>query len=137
MAKYICTVRSNYFRVKDAKAFEDWCSKIELKCWTAEVAGYPERFHAVSSVQSLESPYYDHLNEEYIDTGFVAGLARHLVDSDIAVFHEVSAKGTDAVVGHAYAIRSDGEFVELDLDAIHAKAARAFGKKKVITKEAR
>ena len=33
MANYTATTRSNYFRVKNAAAFEDWCKSRSLQFW--------------------------------------------------------------------------------------------------------
>ena len=36
MANYECKCRSNYFKVKDLNAFEDWCSGIGLEVFRDE-----------------------------------------------------------------------------------------------------
>ena len=48
MANYCATTRSNYFRVKDAAAFEAWCNERNLDFWTKPIDDHGD-FYAVSA----------------------------------------------------------------------------------------
>jgi hypothetical protein len=49
MANYSAITRSNYFRVKDATAFEEWCNRLNLEFWTNTPEGETETFYAITA----------------------------------------------------------------------------------------
>jgi hypothetical protein len=74
MANYYATTRSNYFRVKDATAFEAWCRMRDLEFWTHEVKGMGTCY-AISGNET-GWPYYDAEKDDEIN--LPAEIAGHL-----------------------------------------------------------
>lgn len=131
MANYYATTRSNYFRVKNTNAFEDWCSERSLENWDKEIDG--ETYHAISAdtadcggwpssaLQEIEDGV-----EEHVEIDFAAELADHLDPRDVAIIFEVGHEKLRYVSGYATAIRSDGQTHHLSLHDIYDQAREAF-----------
>lgn len=121
MANYSPALRSNYFRVKDREAFASWIeddleSEIELDFITDE----PDQvvLYGYSSV-----PSYDNEGEE-ID--FLTQLAEHLKPDEVALIFGIGSEKLRYLVGFAYAVHSDGEVIEVNLNQIYREAAENF-----------
>jgi hypothetical protein len=128
MADYLATSRSNYFRVKDPTAFEEWCRDNSLDVWTAALTeDTSEISHAVAANDGYwPSQRWDENQDDFIDFDFAGELAAHLKDNEVAILMEVGHEKLRYVCGYAQAIRSDGRVVELSLRDIYDRAAAAF-----------
>lgn len=134
MANYQATTRSNYFRVKDAKAFEQWCRKRSLEFWNERRAENPEDvFYAITdpSGENCGWPNYDSATDQYFD--FPAELTDHLNPEDVAVLLEIGSEKLRYLVGTAIAVHPDGRTIAVSLDEIYERARHAFGPKVTIT----
>ncbi len=131
MANYYATTRSNYFRVKDTNAFEEWCSDRSLEHWNKEIDG--ETYHAVSAntgdcagwpssaIEEIEEGV-----EDAVEIDFAAELADHLDPRDVAIIMEVGNEKLRYLCGYATAIRSDGQTRHVSLQQIYDQARAAF-----------
>jgi hypothetical protein len=123
MANYYCSSRTNYFRVRDEKAFTAWAEKRELK-----VVVNPERvgeFVLLPTSEEGSFPNYDNETEEEFD--FAQELAEHLAKDSVAVIMEAGAEKLRYIAGTAIAVNAKGETILLSLDDIYALAAAQFG----------
>jgi hypothetical protein len=129
MANYYATTRSNYFRVKDATAFEAWCRRRQLEFWTQEVKGMGT-CHAISGNET-GWPYYDAEKDDEIN--LPAEIASHLNPNDAAILFEIGNEKLRYIVGRATAIHPDGTIVCINLDDIYEEAEEVFGPDVTIT----
>jgi hypothetical protein len=125
MANYYATTRSNYFRAKDAGAFEAWCAKRQLDFWTTYEEGIGERYAiAANDGDGAGWPHYD--PEQNADIEFTDELAKHLDPRDVAVLLEVGSEKLRYLVGEALAVYHDARTVGVHLDEIYQRAADEF-----------
>lgn len=123
MANYYGSARTNYFRVKNEKAFVAWAEKRELK-----VVVNPERvgeFVLLPMSEDGSFPSYDLEAEAEID--FVQELAAQLAKDSVAVIVEAGAEKLPYLVGRATAVNAKGEVVEVSLNDIYQLATEGFG----------
>jgi hypothetical protein len=131
MANYYATTRSNYFRVKDAKAFEAWCKKRFLDVWTSE--DHPDCYAIAANDNGDGSgwPHFDSETDDDID--FTTELAEHLDERDVAVLFEIGNEKLRYLVGVATAVNSNGRSVSVNLDEIYDRAKATLGSDLAIT----
>lgn len=123
MANYICSARSNYFRVKDRAAFEKEMADFEVQVVEdregrlallnvhPDGGGWPMfRFNEKSGV------------DEEID--FFELVASYLAGDEVAVFVEAGAEKLRYIVGYAVAINAAGQREELSLNEIYGRARK-------------
>ena len=129
MANYYATARSNYFRVKNTQAFEEWCSKRHLDCWAKPYADIGDRY-AIAPSSGMEAgwPYseLDEAADEYYEIDFPKELASHLDPRDIAILIEVGSEKLRYLTGEAVAVHATGKSIRISLDDIYDQAMREF-----------
>lgn len=129
MANYYATTRSNYFRVKDAKAFEAWCRRRGIEFWTQDTSDICICY-AISGNET-GWPYYDPEKGDAIN--LPAEIASHLDPRDAAILLEIGNEKLRYIVGSATAIHPDGTIVCIKLDDIYEEAEEVFGPDVTIT----
>jgi len=132
MANYYESTRTNYFKVKDATAFQSFIQKFGgIDLVVQEKTGH----YALLFDEDLSVPYfyYDEKENKDVEIDFMQELSRHLCDDSIAVIVGAGAEKLRYVVGYAYAINSKGEQVEINLAHIYKLARDKFGEKAEIT----
>ena len=134
MANYYATARSNYFAVKDEKAFRDWAFRLGLTVLEPdlrdETADGIRRF-GISSGNFVESCGWPKVvwNEETCDYDPIEvheQLSAHLADNEVAVLIEVGNETLRHVTGVAVTVNKKGRIVTVNLDSVCA-AARKLG----------
>ncbi len=126
MANYCATTRSNYFRVKDAAAFEAWCNERNLDFWTKPIDDHGD-FYAISADTGdcAGWPSYDSDADDEFD---IAGeLANHLDPRDVAILFEIGSEKLRYLNGYAVAVHAGGRTVSVSLRDIYKRARNAFG----------
>ena len=132
MGNYYATTRSNYFRVKDAKAFEAWCRKRSLDFWSKSIADLGGCYAITADMGDCDGwPSYDSLLD--IEFDLTAELAGHLDTRDVAILFEIGAEKLRYLNGVATAVHPDGKTVRVMLDEIYIRARKAFGANLTIT----
>jgi hypothetical protein len=125
MANYYASTRSNYFRVKNATAFEAWCRKRSLDFWTKHYDGVGDRYAVSAGTgNSAGWPHYD--PELDGDFELTAELATHLDPGDIAVLIEIGSEKLRYLTGIATAVHHSGRTLSVGLDEIYDRAIDAF-----------
>lgn len=117
MANYICSARSNYFKVKDVEIFKN------------DVGMFPVSVHEKAGTFCItcEDPdgggwpshWYDDETGEFQEVDFFAEVSKHLAVGEVAVFMEVGAEKLRYLVGQAVAINSRGEQRWVNLESIY------------------
>jgi len=128
MANYTATTRSNYFRVKDAKAFTAWCHHRAIEFWIEMRPESPaDDFYAISADTGdcCGWPTYDPAADDEFD--FAGELAEHLDPRDVAILFEVGAEKLRYLIGVAKAVHPDGRTISVSLYDIYDRAREAFG----------
>jgi hypothetical protein len=125
MANYYATTRSNYFRVKDATAFEAWCSTRELDFWTKHYDNVGNRY-AISADTGGSGAWPDYDSEQDKDFDLTAELAKHLDPRDVAVLIEIGSEKLRYLTGVATAVHHSGRTLCVDIDEIYDRAIDAF-----------
>lgn len=121
MSSCICTCRTNYFRVKDRKAFDEWASKYEVR-----VIEDQYRVGLVGEDPDGGS-WPSHNSEKDEDIDFAGELAKHLVDGNVAILMEVGAEKVRYVYGAAIAVKSDGSVLSICLDDVYKLVEDTWG----------
>jgi len=115
MDDYKAHARSNYFEIKDLKAFEDAMpTDIEIRKCSGMVAVHSR------CGESGAWPTWNRKTNQEIDIPAI--VSEHLVDGNVAIFMEAGASVSSYVVGHAEAINSKGERSEVSLGEIYRMA---------------
>ncbi len=129
MANYYEKARTNYFKVKDIAAFNDWVNKFTgLDVVVQEQEGTVSiLFDEESGVPSF---YYDE-NDQEIEVDFMEELAKHLADDSVAVLEAVGSEKFRYLIGYAVAVNNKGESVSINLDMIYELAKQKFGAKEI------
>ena len=124
MANYYSTSRTNYFRVKDNDAFNQWAeqfSGIEIieKDGTVGLLfddGVPNCRWETEDADGNEQ------NDVEVEIDFMDELAEHLADNEVAILQEAGAEKLRFINGYAIAINNKKETKQINLDDIYALA---------------
>ena len=118
-------MRSNYFAVHDAAAFEAFCERHDLEPITEN--SEPARRGFLSPRDVMFSPdLEDDFDGEAEETGtegdWLHELAKHIAGDDVAVVMQIGSDKMRFLTGHAWAVNGQGQTQELDLDEIYNRA---------------
>lgn len=131
MANYTAAARSNYFRVKNQKAFRRWCKVFDLDILMPDEDG-PEPFFAITPSSDTGSwPGFHPDTDEEFDIHHA--LAPHLDPRDIAILMHAGHEKLRYITGFATAVHADGRTVSISLRDIYDRAREEFGQDLSIT----
>ena len=133
MANYYCTVRTNYFHVKDEDKFRDLMSRVygcedEIQLWERKDKNGKTTFGfgVYGGIAGLRSADDEDEDDNAYDE-FLDGLRECVVDNDAIIIMEVGNEKMRYVVGTAEIITSKKcEYIELSELAIQ-KAEEMIG----------
>jgi hypothetical protein len=135
VANYIAHARSNYFRVNDEVAFNEWARGLGLVVTPLqegpELAKSHEFFMIYPDPEVSEDggwPYsrFDEQTDEDEDIDFEAELQPHLREGTCAILIEVGHEKLRYLIAVARVIPATGESRFFDLNDIALKEARKF-----------
>jgi hypothetical protein len=133
MANYTATARSNYFAVKDAGAFKNWCATRDLDVWQGSDDN-AARFAITPGAQSYCGGWPELMDEDDAAADDLCEtLAQHLKGGEVAILFELGHEKLRYLVGAATAVHSSGRRIDLTLAEIYTRAREAFGETAVIT----
>lgn len=124
MANYTATFRSNYFAVKDAEQFNNFCNEFNLEM-IAKSEG-DDTLHGFLNKGNESGIPLTRLNTEsgeWEGVDFLGLLAEHLMPDYVAVVMEIGSEDLRYLIGEAYAVNSDGQNLTLTLGEIYNRAA--------------
>lgn len=124
MANYYATARSNYFRVNNAIAFQQWCAKRHLDCWMKPYIDNADKY-AISPNANTDSgwPYFElDENGDDFEIDIYKELSEHLHPKDIAVLIQVGNEKLRYLTGEAVAVHASGRIDKLHLEEIYERA---------------
>lgn len=131
MSEYICTVRSNYFHVKDPTSFRDFMGRVygagdRISLWQEQdEVGRPifgfGTYGAISGLKNTEADDDDLLDESAYDE-FIRGLQDHVAEGDAVILMETGHEKLCYVTGAATILTSGG-YEYLSLAEMAAKRA--------------
>ena len=132
MANYHSTARSNYFAVKDERAFRKWAALIGLSILEPahhnKVADGISRFAIAPDITGDSGGWPTSIvNDETdpcidMDIDVPEQLSAHLADGEVAILMETGSESLRYLTGTAVAVNSKGETVMLDLTSIYEAA---------------
>ena len=134
MANYYAAWRTNYFKVKDLKAFEAVIKGIPFIEIVSDNDGYiaiMEDYRGDSA--GIPNNYFDD-DDNDVTVEWSIIFKEHLEDNSIVVFMEAGSEKLRYILGYAMAINSEGEVIEITLDDIYKKAHKKWGKDMDITR---
>lgn len=128
MANYYGTGRSNYFKVKDLEAFEEWAAKIGLKTFDSSER-HPDcvAFEGNEEHGGLPDEYLDE-SENIIQIDFWNELSKHLVEGEVAIFVCSGAEKLRYIDGWATAVDHRGKILDVSTEDIYSKVKRYWKK---------
>lgn len=136
MANYVCTIRTNYFRVKDPGAFREFMTHVygsedSVDLWEEKdgngnlLFGFGVR-GGISGLRSAASDEDEDLDENAYDE-FIDGLRKQVAEDDAIIILEAGKEAMRYVVGQATIITSKGtEYLNIARLA-QARAAAMLG----------
>jgi len=125
MANYYEKARTNYFKVKDAAAFQkylDLFGSIDLAV-NEKTGQYALIFDEASGVPS----FYLNDDDEDIEVDFIDDVSKHLTDDSILVLQAIGNEKMRYLTGYAVAVNNKGESVSISIDNIYKMAQEKFG----------
>ena len=129
MANYYATARSNYFAVRDEKAFRVWTTLLGLTILEPthhdKVSDGIPRFGIAPGdfdEGGWPTSIYHEDTDVCEDIDVAGQLAVHLADGDVAVLMEVGNEKLRYVAGSAVAVNHKGETTSVDIDDIYQAA---------------
>jgi len=123
MADWHGTCRSNYFRVKDRKAFEEALAQFD-----AELLDHPKEgsdavgFISTDQFGGVPTRYYDDEGDELDGPiNILDVIGEHILPGDVCIIMEVGAEKARYVTGEACAIwgSDENQSIRLSLDSIY------------------
>lgn len=107
MANYTATARSNYFRIVDRAAFDEWLETVAYQELTVLETEDPlvVGLNATNGDCSGFAMEYEDLDEQ--PQSLLAGLAQHLAEGEVAVLVESGSEKCRYVTGYAVAVTRD------------------------------
>src|SRR5436190_7395776 len=126
MANYYATARSNYFKVKDMEAFNNWCRSLEIEPIDGDPADKAGLVAMVSATPDGDGwpSFRVNGNDEPVEVDLAAELSTHLQDGWVAVLMEAGSEKRRYVVGWALAVNSKGETRQVSLQDIYDLAGK-------------
>ena len=125
MANWYGLSRTNYFKVKDERAFLAWASTVPEVELIDDGRGH-YGFYTNGEGQ-WPCCRYEGTGSTCSDFDFVEELADHLSEGEVAILitvgHEKARYGT----GYAIAVRSDGKILDVNIDDIYALVHGTWG----------
>ncbi len=128
MADWYGTARSNYFKVRDNKAFEVFMQN--LSSMTAEHNDVDNTWWIRTDDYGnggFDWTVYDENFEPDDSVNAMDELASHLQEGEVAIFLEAGAEKLRYITGNALAIAWTGEITEIDLTDIYELVAKKYG----------
>jgi len=124
MATYSELSRSNYFLVKDRLAFEEFLSSFGDELDLIRAAGTNRvGFLAAEGIPTKLEPSDGSDPDDAPDVDFMAELAKHLKDGEVAIVVTTGHMKLQYLTGTAVAVNSRGERRVVSLDDIYVQAA--------------
>ena len=123
MSEYICTIRSNYFHVKDPALFRDFMGRVcsfgdQISLWQEQdnegrpVFGFGVH-GAIAGLKNAAADDDDLLDESAYDE-FIRGLQEHVAEDDAVILMETGHEKLCYVTGAATILTSGGhEYLSL------------------------
>ena len=123
MANYCCTIRTNYFHVKDERKFRDLMDRVygsedTVELWESKdkngnmVFGFGV-YGGISGVRNAKEDYDEDADETAYDE-FIDGLQECVADDDAIIIFESGNENLRYVVGSATIITSkDYEYISI------------------------
>lgn len=129
VADYLSMVRSNYFKAKDRKAFEEFCKCYDLEMFEGE--GGCVGFCKDGVNEGISEFRYDPEAGGLTPVGFFKELSEHLDEEYVAVVEEIGHEKMRYFIGRAVASHPDGRVIVVDLDDIYAKVQKRWPDKRI------
>ena len=130
MPQYASTIRTSYFRVRNAHAFETFCERFGLSVIKKTSPGAPNLhgFIVTGSEHSLMTSFYEEKTGDDIEADiFLDDLSKHLSPGWTAIIMEVGGDDTSVQKGRAVALNDEGESKTTDLRDIYELAKELGG----------
>lgn len=131
MANYAGVGRSNYFKVTDRKAFEEWAEKYDIKILNDDGRNLYVGFEPDN--ESGDLPSHDPETDAEVDP--LEELQKLLPDGEVCVFMAVGNEKLRYLGGYSIAI-TNKDRLAVSIHDIYAKAAEKFGVKEETISEA-
>lgn len=132
MANYGAKARSNYFKVKDAKAFEAWIETRELTMMVNDDDKSLFGIYSATESGSWPTSYYDDGKEEDINIDLITEICEHLADGQVAILFEIGSERMRFLSGETHAFNNKGKKVSIFLSDIYEKALKKFHTKPTV-----
>jgi len=123
MANYYATVRSNYFKVKDADKFKSWIDRLGLELFENKdgVFGFGSMDEGLPTCVLREDGEYD-------DVDVVEDISEYLAEGEVAIIQEIGSEKLRYLVGYAVAIDWKNEKKWVNLCDIYDIVGEKYGK---------
>ena len=130
MANYCCTIRTNYFHVKDAEEFRRFMSHVQgnedsVNLWeeTDDAGKLVFGFGVYGSIIGYVEDEDEDYDSDNAYDAFIAGLQQHVSENDAIIIFEAGNEKKCYVVGSALVITSSAtEYLDIRKLAVEKAA---------------
>ena len=132
MANYYGQARTNYFQVKDLKAWREEMSDYPVELIETKDDDGTMRVGFMDANQDgggLDWSWWDFETDDDVEIDWAGILARHLADNEVAILMEVGSEKYRYLTGYALAVNSKGETREINLSKDIYTLAQELGDK--------
>jgi len=119
MANYYATARSNYFKVKNKRAFKADCDKMGVGVWDDRKDGRVGIYPESDDEGGWPSESWPEDADDAYEFDVCDVISAHLVEGEVAILLEAGAEKLRYVHGHAIAVNSKGETRKVMLNDIY------------------
>lgn len=124
MANYLAACRSNYFRVKNPKDFEDWCDHIPtLACREVDKENMYMLYVDCPDGSGWPAYLWHEDTGEETELDLVAELSEFLFEGQIAILEEVGYEKLRYLHGSSVAVNHLGETITISLTDMYSRIA--------------
>lgn len=112
--------RSNYFLVKEAAAFQEWCKSLHLEYLPGDDGSAQQNLWMVRR----EGPWIFHRDVDgvRVELDFIEELAKHVSSGYVVVLISVGMHRLQYLEGNAVAFNSQGQRTSINLEHIYDQA---------------
>ena len=123
MADYYATARSNYFKVRNKRAFIADCEKMGVGVWDDRKDGRVG-IHPEDDSGGWPNESWPEGDDDPYEFDVVDVVSAHLADGEVAILFEVGSEKLRYIEGYAVAVNSKGQRRRVNLKNIYKLAEK-------------
>ena len=125
MANYYASARTNYFKVKDPKAFKQWVDT--LPDVAADFRKKDGKYVLLAEGEyGWTTERYNEDVEDYEAVNLEEEIVPHLAEGEVVILQEIGAEKLRYLHGYSVAVAWTGETIRVDINDVYQLATEKF-----------